>query len=460
MYDYKIAVIGGGPAGYHAAIRASQKGAKVILFEKDVVGGTCLNRGCIPTKTYLKTAEYINNIKEADKRGINVSKEISVDMKKVVEHKNGVVKTLTGGVSILLNSNGVTVVNGEAYLKDEHTVICGENEYSAEKIILCGGSKPGKLPVEGIDREGVLNSDEILDLTDLPEKLVIIGAGVIGCEMATAFSRFGCDVSIVEMAERVVPMFDEDVSAVIEVALKKAGVRLDLGRKVTAITDDNGNPSVRTDKENVTGNKILVSVGRIADLSCLGNLKEKIKLNRGKIVTDDLLRTNIPNIYACGDINGKLMLAHAAYHMADIAVDNCLGKNKLCDLSVVPSCLYTIPEAASVGLTEKQAREKFGDVKIGRFNFSANGRALAAGEKEGFVKVVADEKYGEILGVHIVGGAATEMIAEATALISEEITVDEANSRIIHAHPSFAEAFGEAMEDVRGTSVHLPKRRK
>ena len=453
MYDYKIAVIGGGPAGYHAAIRAAQQGVKVILFEKDNVGGTCLNRGCIPTKTYLKTAEYIKNISEADKRGIVVSKDISVDMQKVVDYKNGVVKTLTGGVASLLKNNGV------AALKDEHTVSCGGEVYSADKIILCGGSKPGKLPIPGIDSAGVMNSDEILEVAEIPQKLVIIGAGVIGCEMATAFSRFGAEVSVVEMAERPVPMFDEEVSSVISSAFAKAGIKLYLGRKVLSIEKESGLPVVKTDKEAVCGDIILVSVGRVADLSCLGEMKEKINLNRGKVVTDDLLRTNIPNIYACGDINGKLMLAHAAYHMADIAVQNCLGKNVLCDLSVVPSCLYTIPEASSVGLTEKQAREKHTDVKIGKFNFSANGRALAAGEREGFVKVIADGKYGEILGVQIVGGNATEMIAEATALIAEEITVDEAARRIIHAHPSFSEAFGEAMDDVRGLSVHLPKKR-
>ncbi len=458
MSKLKIGVIGGGPAGYHAAIRAAQKGASVVLFEKDTVGGTCLNRGCIPTKTYLKTAEYIKNIKEASSRGIICNNQASVDMQKVVAHKNGVVKTLTGGVGVLLRTNGVNVVKGEAFLKSENEIECNGEVFHVDKIILCGGSKAGKLPIQGIEHSGVISSDEILDMQEVPSKLVIVGAGVIGCEMATVFAHFGSEISIVEMADRVLPMFDEEASKAIAKSLTSLGVKLYLGRKVVSIEDVNGKPSVKTDKEDILGDKVLVSVGRVSDLSCLGELKNKIAVERGKIKVDDLLRTNYHNIFACGDINGKLMLAHAAYKMADVAVENCFGENKICNLNYVPSCIYTIPEAACVGLTEKAAKEKYENVKVGKFNFSANGRALAAGEKEGFVKVIADGTYGEILGVHIVGGAATEMIAEATALITEEITVDEVNERIIHAHPSFSEAFLEACEDVRGISVHIPKK--
>lgn len=460
MDKFDIGIIGGGPAGYHAAIRGAQKGAKVVIFEKDVVGGTCLNRGCIPTKTYLKTAEYIKHIEEAPLRGILINEKPSVNLGKVVDYKNGVVKTLTMGVAALLRSNGVTVVNGEASLSGTNQIKCGENLYEVDKIILCGGSKVGRLPIEGIDHPCVLDSDKILDLRELPERLCVVGGGVIGCEMATAFSKFGVKVTIVEMADRILPMFDEDISNIILQSLKGAGVEVLTSRKVTNISDNNGKPVVETDKEKVEIDKVLVSIGRSADLSCLGSLASKINQNRGKVVVDDFMRTNIPNIYACGDINGRLMLAHSAYKMADVAIDNCLGKNIPCDLRFTPSCLYTMPEAASVGLTEKQAKEKYANVKVGKFNFSGNGRALASGEREGFVKVIAEEKYGEILGVHIVGGMATEMIAEATALIAEEITIDEVAHKIIHAHPSYSEAFLEACEDVRGMSVHNMKKKK
>lgn len=461
MKEYTIAVIGGGPAGYYAAIYAAKLGASVILFEKDKVGGTCLNRGCIPTKTYLKTAEYIKHIKDAYDRGITVHfGNLGVDMEKVVENKERVVARLTGGVTALLRSNGVDVVKGEASLSGADTVVCNGEEYRAKNIILCGGSKAGRLSIEGAELDGVLDSDGILSLTALPSSLCIVGGGVIGCELATAFSLFGSRVTIVEAADRILPMFDEEVARVIASSLSSLGVELHTSSKVKAFVKKEKDLSVVTDGGNIDAQKILVSIGRTADLSCLGSMSGQIKTVKGKIDTDIYLRTSVPNIYACGDINGKLMLAHAAYKMARIAVDNCLGGSIPATFGDIPSCLYTIPEAAFVGLTEEQAKQKYGEVLIGKFDFSANGRALAAGEKVGFVKVIADKKYGELLGVHIVGGAATEMISEAVALMAAEITVDEAMRILVHAHPSFSEAFGEAIADVRGMSIHSINKHK
>jgi len=460
--EYHVAVIGGGPAGYVAAIRAAQLGGKVILFEKDVVGGTCLNRGCIPVKTYLKTAEYIHHIKGAADRGIIVNAEISVDMPKVVAYKNKVVKALTGGVAGLLASNGVTVVKGEAKLAAADSVECGGRLYNAQKIILCGGSRAGRVPIPGVDHKDVMTSDDILDMNELPKRLGIIGGGVIGCEIASAFSVFGCEVTIVELMDRVVSMLDKDISTEIDKSLKANGVRVMCGRKVEEIADRGGHPVIVTDAGEVECDKILLSVGRSADLSCLGALADQIKVERGKVVVDDTMRTSVENIYACGDLNGRVMLAHSAFKMGEVAAENCvLGTDKRCDLRYVPSCLYTNPEAAGVGLTEDKARELHPEgVRVGVFRMAANGRSVASGEKQGFVKVIADNKYGQILGVHMVGGVASEMIAEPTALMAMEVTVNEVVSDILHAHPSYSEGFMEACADVLGRCVHQPPHRK
>ena len=280
--EYHVAVLGGGPAGYVAAIKAAQLGGKVILFEKDTVGGTCLNRGCIPTKTYLKTAEYIHHIKGAADRGIIVNAETSVDMPKVVAYKDKVVKTLTGGVAGLLKSNGVKVVYGVAKLASANTVECDGKTYNAQKLILCGGSKAIRIPIPGVNHKEVMTSDEILAMTEVPKRLGIIGGGVIGCELASAFSAFGSEVTIVEAMDRVVSMFDKDVSAELDKSLKNSGVKVMCGRKVVEIGDNNGCPVIVTDNGSVECDKVLLSIGRAADLECLGALAEQIKTERGK----------------------------------------------------------------------------------------------------------------------------------------------------------------------------------
>ena len=458
---YDIAVIGGGPAGYVAAIRGAQLGGSVILFEKDMVGGTCLNRGCIPTKTYLKTAEYLHNIRGAGERGIKLSTAgLSVDMEAVVANKNKVVKQLTSGAAGLLKAYGVEVVQGAASLTAAGKVTCRGKVYDAKNIILCGGSKAGVLPIPGArDNPKVLTSDGILDLTTLPKKLTVIGGGVIGCEMASAFRAFGSEVTIVELTDRLVPTLDADISAELRKALESQGVRVLTGQKVSKIGNRGRAVSVCLDgvAEPLLATKVLLSTGRFSDLECLGELKDKIKVEQGKVVVDNAMRTSVPHIYAAGDINGRLMLAHAAFKMGEVAAANAMGHNETCDLRHVPGCLYTLPEAASVGLSEAEARKSH-DVAVGRFPLRANGRALASGEPDGFIKVVIDKAYGEILGVHMVGGAATEMIAEPAAMMAMEITAHEA-AEIIHAHPTYAEAFMEACADALGRCIHLPPKK-
>lgn len=457
---FDIAVVGGGPAGYVAAIRGAQLGARVVLFEKDVVGGTCLNRGCIPTKTYLKTAEYLRDIRRAGERGIKACGEAAVDMPAAVKYKDGVVKTLTGGVASLLKANGVTTVSGEAFLASERSVECAGEIFEAENIIICTGSRPGTLPVEGAGCESVLTSTELLNAREIPGRLCIIGGGVIGCELATVFGAFGSEVTIVEMADRVAPMFEKELSKEVGDSLKKAGVKLKTGARLEKIELRGAETAVVTNCGEVLCDKVLMAVGRRPELACLGALKDKIKTDGGSITADEYLRTSVRNIYACGDVNGKMMLTHAAYHMGEIAAENCMGANRRCDLRLVPNCMYADPEVASVGLTEAEAREKYGSVSVGMFRMGANGRAIASGERAGVVKVVADGRYGEILGVHIAGGVATEMISEAVALMANEITLQETIKNVVHPHPSYTEAFYEACLDALGRGIHLPPKKK
>ena len=458
---YDVAVIGGGPAGYVAAIRAAQLGGKVILFEKGTVGGTCLNRGCIPTKTYIKTAEYIHTIRHAQDRGINLdTSALSVDMPKVVSYKNGVVKKLTTGVASLLKSNKIDVIKGEASMDDATHIACAGEVYETKNTILCGGSVAGSIPIPGIEQENVINSDAILDMTEIPERLAIIGGGIIGCELATAFAAFGSKVTVVEALDKIAATLDGELSIAIARSLKAAGVQLLTGAKVQRIENNAGKPILVVEgKAPIEADKVLLSIGRFADIACLGKLKDQIKTERGKIVTDDGMHTNLPNIYAAGDlVFGRPMLAHAAFKMGEVAAANALGHSETINLNYVPSCLYTIPEAASVGLTEEQAKEK-GDILVGKFYFLGNGRALASGETAGFVKVIVGKQYGELLGVHIVGSIATELITEAAVLMAAEITAEEAAS-MVHPHPTFSEAFVEAVADALGRCIHLPAKIK
>ena len=460
MDNYDIAVIGGGPAGYVAAIKGAQLGGHVVLFEKDTVGGTCLNRGCIPTKTFLKGAEIIHTIQMAGNYGIENDSSFSVDMGKAVENKNHIVKQLTSGVAALLKSNAVDICYGEAVLVDEHTIECGNKLYKAENILLCGGSKTNKIPIPGIENANVFTSDEILDITELPKRLAIIGGGVIGCEIGAAFADYGSKVTMIEAEERLLPFMDKDISAALEETFGKLGIEIHTSTKVESISAEKGCRVICNGGTTVEADKVLISIGRKPDLNCLGILKNRIQQERGFVAADEYMRTNIPNIYAAGDITGKSMLAHSAFKMGETAARNAMGGKEKCLLKTVPSCVYTLPECASVGLTEQKVKEIYGseEIAIGKFPFRANGRSLASGTSEGFVKVIVHKQYNEILGVHIFGFSAAEMISEATSLMCAEIPADEA-AEIIHAHPTFSEAFMEACADALNVSVHLPKKK-
>ena len=453
--EFDVVVIGGGPAGYVAAIRAVQVGGKVAVVEKSELGGTCLNRGCIPTKTFLKNTEIIEGIEMSSKRGIILENEkFTVDMPKVVSLKNEIVKTLTNGVQGLLKSNSIKIFKGVGKInKDKDVVINGEEVLRTNKIILAGGSKVGSVNIPGIESKRVLTSDDILDLKELP----VIGGGVVGVELGQAYLSFGSEVTVIEMMDRIVPGVDREASETLRKALEKKGMKILTSSKIKEIIDEGDKLRIKLeDKEDVVAEKALLSIGRVPDLEAVGELD--LEMERGKIKVDKYMETSVEGVYAPGDINGIKMLAHAAFRMGEVAAENAiLGNHREIKLETTPSAIYTIPEVGMVGLTEEEAKEKY-DINIGKFAFVGNGRALASGDTTGFVKVIADKKYGEILGVHIVGQSAAEIINEASSLMAMEITVDEV-IKTIHGHPTFSEALFEACADVLGEAIHLPKKK-
>ncbi len=455
--EYDIVVIGGGPAGYAGAIRAAQLGGKVAIIEKDELGGTCLNRGCIPAKTFLHNTEILHGLHDANDRGIVVDTNFSVDMKKLVAYKNKVVKTLTGGVKALLSSNSIDMFFGEGVITKDKNVEVNGQVLKCKKILLASGSKVNRLNLASEDSKIVLTSDEIFDIDFVPKSLAVVGGGVIGCELGQAFASYGTEVTIIQRGDRIVPNMDAEISKTLESALKKEGITILKEHSLTKIDEKNNKATLHFDgKDSIEADLVLLSIGRVPDLSPLKNID--LDMDRNRVKVNEKMQTSDPDIYAVGDVNGKLMLAHTAYRMAEVAAENALGENHDCDLSKTPSIIYTLPECASVGLTEEEAKAKYGNIKVGRFNFGANGRALAAGQTTGFVKVIINEKYEEVVGVHIIGPTAAELINECGALMTSELTVSEV-LKAIHGHPTFSEAVYEAYADSLGVAVHVPKRK-
>lgn len=459
--EYDIVVVGGGPAGYYAAIRGAQLGGKIAIVEKSEFGGTCLNKGCIPTKTYLKNAEILDGLKIAAGRGINLaSTNYSIDMDKTVAFKDGVVKTLTGGVRGLLKANKVEIFNGLGQVNPDKTVVIGDKVIKGRHIILATGSKVSRINIPGIDSPLVLTSDDILDLKEIPSSLAVIGGGVVGVELGLVYAAYGTEVTVIEMADRIIPAMDKEVSLELQrILAKKHGMKFLTSTSLSEIVEHGNQLTLKlADGTEVIADKALLSIGRVPQLKGLENLD--LELERGRIKVDAYQETSIKGIYAPGDVNGTKMLAHAAYRMGEIAAENALrGNTRKAHLDFTPAAVYTHPEVAMVGLTEDQAREQYGEILVGKNSFAGNGRAIASNEAEGFVKVISEPKYHEILGVHLIGPAAAEIINEAATIMEMELTIDEV-AQSIHGHPTFSEVLYEAVMDVLGEAIHNPPKRK
>ena len=465
--QFDVAVLGGGPGGYEAAIRCAQYGLKTALIEMDKLGGTCLNRGCIPTKALLHGAELYQQAKEASKFGVNVG-EVSYDYSKIAAHKDSVVAKLVGGVGALEKANGVEVIKGFGKLDDANTIDVNGTKVTADNIILAMGSTPSRPPIPGLDGKNVLTSDEVLAMTELPESFVIIGGGVIGMEFATVFATLGKKVTVVEMMPFVIPGIESEIRQALVRNLKKIGVDIITSAKVTSIE---GGDTVKVNYEldgaakAAEGSCCIVSVGRSPmTMNCgLEEVGIKFAERNGRptryIQIDDCCQTNIKNIYAIGDITPKIQLAHVASAQGMVAAANCAKKTATMNYNVVPACLYTSPEIAYVGMTEEKAKEAGYEVETGSFNVAANGKAMVMGENSGVVKIIAQKVTGKILGAQMYAPRATDMIAEVAVIMRRGGTVEDI-SETIHPHPTVSETVMEAAHDVEGLSINqMPKKK-
>ena len=454
----KIAVLGGGPGGYVAAIKASMLGAEVTVIEKKRVGGTCLNVGCIPTKALLASSSILMNIREAKDFGINIDGEINADFSAVMNRKDKVVSQLVSGIEFLFEKRGINLVNGFGKLVDKNTIEVTKEDGSvetinADKIILANGSTPIVPPMFPYDKKRIITSDEVLGLTELPKSMLIIGGGVIGCEIGQFFRALGTEITIVQRGEQLLPFEDKDVVKQLQRQFKKDKIKVLLENGVDSC-EVVGDEVVSTlsDGKKVTTQYVLVAIGRKPNIEGSGIEELGIELNRGKIVVNENLETNIEGIYAIGDLINTPMLAHVASKEGIIAVENAFGKSKCVDYTAVPRCVYTEPEVAAVGKTQKQLDAEGIEYNVGQFDFRGLGKAQAIGHFQGFIKVLADSED-KIVGASVVGPHATDLLTELSLAVHLGLTVEQVGD-VIHAHPTLSEGLMEALHDVHGECVH------
>ena len=460
---YDLVVIGSGPGGYVGAIRAAQLGMKIAIVERDRLGGVCLNWGCIPTKALLRNAEIIALLRRGEEFGFSFE-NLRVDFSVAVKRSEQAARKLSKGVEYLMKKNKVTVVAGEGKLAGNGQVRVAKDgkvtELHAARILLATGSRPREIPGVPIDGKRIITSTEALSLAQVPRSLLIIGAGAVGVEFADVYHAYGAEVILIEMLPRLLPIEDAEISNFLEKVFAKRGITIRTGTKVEAVTVKGEQVRLRLSKEGrteeITGDVGLVAIGRIPNIEALGIEGLGVRVGRGSFIeVGDRFETSVPGIYAIGDVIGGPLLAHKAMAEAIVAVEAMAGQNgRRIDPSKIPNCTYCSPQVASVGLTEEQAKEKGRQVKVGRFSFQASGKAVALGDTEGFVKVVADAEYGEILGLHIIGPEATEMIAEATMARTLEASLDEVHHSI-HAHPTLSETVAEACLAALGRPIHI-----
>ena len=448
-----LIVIGGGPGGYLAAERAGHAGLKTMVFEKRSFGGVCLNEGCVPSKTFLNSAKVFDYANHASAYGVTVEGKTSVDQKFVVERKNGVVKMLVSGVKAQLKRNHVIMKETEAFIEgrnDEGFIVkAGEEKFIAKRLIIATGSMPVVPPIPGLreNLEGgvVMTNREVLDLTEIPKQLVVIGGGVIGLEMASYFSSVGSKVTVVEMLNKIAGPTEKEISAILQKSLEKKGVEFKLGAKVTAVEKDGVIYEKDGKTEKVPADKILCSIGRRAVTQGFGLENIGVNLERGAIVTDDYMRTNVANVYAVGDVNGKIMLAHTAYREAEVAINNITGKKDLMRYNVIPSVIYTNPEVGSVGETEESAKEKGLDVQVVSIPMTFSGRYIAENtDLNGICKLVVNKKTNTLIGAHIIGSYAGEFIVSVSAMIDLEVDIENIK-KLVFPHPTVCEIVREAI---------------
>ncbi|HTO89013.1 MAG TPA: dihydrolipoyl dehydrogenase [Thermoanaerobaculia bacterium] len=463
--SYALAIIGSGPGGYVAAIRAAQVGLSVLLIERDSrLGGVCTLRGCIPTKALLHTADLLEETRHGGDVGV-ASKDVRLDLAAAMKHKEKVVRQSSNGIAYLMKKNRVDVVNGFGRIAGVGRVsVTGadgsETVYEAKNILVATGSAPRSLPGIEIDHQTILSSDSVLELAEVPKSLLVIGSGAVGVEFASMYSRFGCKATILELLPRIVPLEDEDISRELAASFKRQGMTVYVDARVERVTRTDAGVEVlaRTSAEKtetMRAEKVLLAVGRKPLSEGIGLEGVGVATERGYIRVDGYMRTNVPGIYAIGDVVPTPWLAHVASAEGVVAVEHMAGvPTRPVNYDQIPGCTYCSPEVASIGLTEAKARERGYDVAVGKFPFSAIGKARILNETAGFVKIVAEKKYDEVLGVHIIGPRATELIAEASAAMALEATSEDL-VRAVHAHPTLSEAIHEAAEAVGGHSIHI-----
>ncbi len=457
---YDVVVLGSGPGGYVAAIRACQLGLRTALVEKGYLGGTCLNVGCIPTKAMLASVEALSVARRGAEFGFKVS-GVEPDYPAMVKRRDKVVETNRAGVQHLLKKAGVTVIAGTGRFVSpsvlEVTAEADSRRVQARNFIVATGSVPARAPIPGADSPGVLTSDDLLQLPEAPKSMVVIGAGAVGLEWGDIYEALGTKVTVIESLERILPPADADISKELARAFKKKGFDLHPGAKVDRIVPGDGGLTVHftgaKGEDQVSGEVVLLATGRRAFTEGIGLEEIGVELVRGRIAVNEQMQTRVPGVYAIGDCVGRFPLAHVASREGEVAVETIAGHAAKMDYRTVPSCVYTSPEVAWVGMTEAEARERYEGVKVGSFPFMALGKARAIGERDGFVKVVIDEKFGEVLGVHMIGAHVTDLIAEPTTAMAMEATAEEFASTI-HAHPTLAEGLMEAAADALGHSIH------
>ena len=452
MQKTDLIIIGAGPGGYETALEAATAGLSVTLFEGAELGGTCLNAGCIPTKCLVKNAEVVSQFKNSEQFGID-DFTFSLDFNKVMERKNNVVETLRAGIAQMMKMAKVNVVKGFAAFTDDHTVTCDGEEYTADNFIIATGSVSKALPIPGADLECVMDSTRILSIDHIPESLTIIGGGVIGMEFAGIFSALGSKVTVIEFMKQILPPFDADIAKRLKAALTKQGIKIITGAAATSITQDADyqcvvNYTVKDKEEQVVSSDLLMAVGRAPRLDTCGLDKAGVEYTKRGIVVDEWMRTNVPHIFAIGDCNARMMLAHVASFQGMHALNAILGHDDDIDFNVVPSAVFTNPECGMVGLTEAQCKEKGMDVKIGQAFFRANGKALAMGESEGLVKLIFDAVSGCLVGAHIMGVQAADLAQQCADLMSRGTTRDQMLD-IIFGHPTVSEVLMAAARNVK-----------